>query len=106
MKKINIILVLLFLTTLTNSCKSLKDGLSGRKQNNSDEFLVQKKNPLVLPPGYKDLPTPGNSNEMSKNNKSNEEVQKLLGVIQNKKGTTTLKNGSLEKYVLENIKDN
>ena len=32
------------------SCQSIKDGLSGKKSENSDEFLVQKKNPLVLPP--------------------------------------------------------
>ena len=43
------------------SCQSVKDGLSGNKGDNSDEFLVQKKNPLVLPPDFKKLPTPDSS---------------------------------------------
>ena len=34
-----LILICFFLT----SCQSIKDGLSGRKSENSDEFLVQKK---------------------------------------------------------------
>ena len=40
------------------SCQSVKNALSGVKQENSDEFLVQKKNPLVLPPDFTDLPEP------------------------------------------------
>ena len=42
MKKINISFVLVMIIFLT-SCQSVKDGLSGRKSENSDEFLVQKK---------------------------------------------------------------
>jgi len=41
-----------------NACQNVKDGLSGKKKTNSDEFLVQKKNPLVLPPDYNKLPEP------------------------------------------------
>ena len=50
--------ILLPLIIDLNSCQSVKDGLSGRKNENSDEFLVQKKNPLILPPDYMNLPTP------------------------------------------------
>ena len=39
-----------------SSCGS--EGLIGGKKDNTDEFLVQKKNPLVLPPDYNDLPMP------------------------------------------------
>ena len=39
-----------------SSCGS--EGLIGGKKDNTDEFLVQKKNPLVLPPDYNDLPLP------------------------------------------------
>ena len=47
MKKFSFLIVLfsIFLT----SCQSIKDGLSGSKSENSDEFLVQKKNHLVMP---------------------------------------------------------
>ena len=48
------LLILLFLY----SCENVKNALSGKKYENSDEFLVIKKNPLVLPPNFNDLPTP------------------------------------------------
>jgi hypothetical protein len=47
MKKTNYILILLLtLPIFLNACQGIKDGLSGRKSENSDEFLVQKKMPL------------------------------------------------------------
>ena len=35
--------------------------LTGQKKNSTDEFLVEKKDPLILPPNYEELPTPDNS---------------------------------------------
>ena len=40
------------------SCQSVKDALTGKKYESSDEFLVIKKNPLVLPPDFNELPSP------------------------------------------------
>ena len=51
-KKYFFIILLFFLC----SCQNVKDALSGKKYENSDEFLVIKKNPLVLPPNFNDLP--------------------------------------------------
>ena len=51
-----IILSNLFLFLL--SCGTLKEGFSNQKKNNSDEFLVEKKTPLVMPPNYNELPEP------------------------------------------------
>ena len=51
-----IILSNLFLFLL--SCGTVKEGFSNQKKNNSDEFLVEKKTPLVMPPNYNDLPEP------------------------------------------------
>ena len=57
MKKNKIILILLMML-VTASCQTVKNAVSGAKQENSDEFLVQKKNHLVLPPDFDDLPEP------------------------------------------------
>ena len=51
-----IILLNLFLFLL--SCGTIKEGFSNQKKNNSDEFLVEKKSPLVMPPNYNELPEP------------------------------------------------
>ena len=52
---ITIFLTLLFL----NACGSITEGLGGTKKKGSDEFLVEKKAPLVLPPSFGELPEPG-----------------------------------------------
>ena len=54
-----IILIILMCTTLL-SCTSIKEGLSSSK-NNTDEFLIEKKAPLVMPPDFNELPIPSNS---------------------------------------------
>ena len=38
--------------------QSAKKTLTGEKEYTTDEFLVQKKNPLILPPDYENLPDP------------------------------------------------
>ena len=42
-----------------NSCSTVAEGLAGSKKKSSDEFLVEKKAPLVLPPSFGELPEPG-----------------------------------------------
>jgi len=37
---------------------SVKRGLTGEKRASTDEFFIQKKDPLILPPDYENLPSP------------------------------------------------
>ena len=91
-------MLLLFLA----SCQSVKDGLTGKKTNNTDEFLIKKKNPLVLPPEFEKLPE---SKETVK--KKEEENFNILKVV--KKDQKEIKNieieksESLEKSILKKI---
>ena len=39
----NKFVLLIFVSTFLISCQSVKDGLTGVKRNNSDEFLIEKK---------------------------------------------------------------
>ena len=58
-KKIILILVITsFITSCRGTFSSIKRGLTGEKQNSTDEFLIQKKDPLILPPDFENLPTP------------------------------------------------
>ena len=80
--KINKFALLIFfgLLFLLSSCQSAKEGLTGGKKDNTDEFLVQKKNPLVLPPDYNDLPLPKDykiKDDQSSANLDNE-IKKLM----------------------------
>ena len=54
--------ILIVIAILFSSCSSLKEGFTNQKKNNSDEFLVEKKSPLVMPPDYNELPIPNEEN--------------------------------------------
>ena len=58
MYKIINILIIIFFVTSCQSLKTAKKTLTGEKEFTTDEFMVQKKNPLILPPDYENLPTP------------------------------------------------
>ena len=65
MKYVSIIIFLNFILFFS-SCSSMKEGFSNQKRNNSDEFLVEKKSPLIIPPDYNDLPIPGSRDKTLK----------------------------------------
>ena len=59
LKKIIYILILIFfVSSCADTFDSVKRGLTGQKSQSTDEFLVKKKDPLILPPDYENLPTP------------------------------------------------
>ena len=103
MKKFKILLILfVFLFT---SCQSIKDGLSGKKNENSDEFLVQKKNPLVLPPKFLELPEPSNESfNKSKTIEDETDIQKILEIEETTENQQ-IQQGSAEDFVLRQIKN-
>ena len=108
MKKIiqSIFYLTIILITL-GSCQSVKEGLAGKKQKNSDEFLVQKKNPLSLPPKFKKLPKPKVAN--TNNNADDIDLREILTKKSSSANTTSVSEtsaGSLEKSILEKIKSN
>ena len=61
-KRLIYILLFVFLTSCADTFDSVKRGLTGAKKSSADEFLVQKKDPLILPPDYENLPSPGERN--------------------------------------------
>ena len=63
-KKTIFLMMLIFLvTSCANSWSNVKRGLTGAKQKSTDEFLVQKKDPLILPPDFDSLPSPSDKEE-------------------------------------------
>ena len=110
MKKLfkNTIYLIVVLFSLS-ACQSVKDGLTGKKKSNSDEFLVKKKNPLVLPPEFDKLPTPKILSKKELINEGDIDLKSIITkkVIGTKKKTKIKKsNGTLEKNILEKIKSN
>ena len=103
------IFYLILILILFSSCNTAKEDLTEKKKvNNSDQFLIEKKNPLILPPDYELLPEPKTLNEVASAKKEdsiktilnkNSEISKSNPKIKND-------NSSLEESILKKIKKN
>ena len=80
MKKNIKILTLFFIMLFFYSCGTAKDALQGKKRSEQgDEFLIDKKNPLSMPPDFDKLPEPGEKiSALTNENKDNSEIKDLL----------------------------
>ena len=96
--------ILIAIVLLFSSCTSLKEGFVNQKKNNSDEFLVEKKSPLVMPPDYNELPIPNEKNI----NKESNEIKSLISKSKNGEIEENFdkKSSSFEESILEKIKNN
>ena len=89
---------------ILSSCGTIRDGFSNKKKNNSDEFLVEKKSPLVMPPDYNELPIP-NEEKIEKETK---DIKSLISKSKQEEISEDLnkKNSSFEGSILKKIKKN
>ena len=106
MKKINIILIFFISIFIFNSCTTLRDGFSSQKKNSTDEFMVKKKSPLVMPPEFDELPVPEEVNQILENNEETD-IKKLITNNENSSNeNSTNQNTDFESSILEKIKNN
>ena len=95
MKKTNPLIASFLILFFLNSCGTVAEGLGGSKKKGSDEFLVEKKSPLILPPSFGELPEP--------------EKEPEENIISNKKDTSDIEDiinqsSSVSKSENDNIK--
>ena len=50
MKKIKIVFFVLLFGLILNACGTVKEAFEAPRKNSSDEFLIEKKSPLSMPP--------------------------------------------------------
>ena len=89
-----------------SGCTSVKETLSGQKKENTDEFLVKKKNPLVLPPNFDELPQPQLKDTEIEDQDQNIDFSGVLSDAENKNEKVKNDNSSLEKSISEILNSN
>ena len=99
-KKILYIISLIFFVISCNSLDSVKRGITGQKQKSTDEFLVKKKNPLILPPDYESLPTPDEQRAAKEKISSFEKTLKKISLDEGVSSSAS----SVEESILQQIK--
>ena len=87
-----------FLASCGGTFDSIKRGLTGEKAASTDEFLIKKKDPLILPPDYENLPVPGD--------RTASEIEKIPSFKETLEGTIeeTSSSSSVEGSILEKIR--
>ena len=100
-----IILIFFLITACVETLDDVKKGLGGGKRKTSDEFLVKKKDPLVLPPKWDKLPEPGQNMNFEDDIEEATDIEELIQLNKDQKSLTNIKqSGSLEESVLKQLK--
>ena len=101
MNKIKKFIFIISVSFLINSCGTVKEGFQNPKKNSSDEFLVEKKSPLIMPPDFEKLPIP---DENTKETESSENSLKELFSENQTIDEVNSSNKNLEEKLLDKIK--
>ena len=107
MNKFFKIFKLLFLLLFLYSCGSVGEALQGKKRSDQgDEFLIDKKNPLTMPPDFDKLPKPGEANiDSTKDIVSNQSnIKDLLKNNDDEYVSNSDESTSVESSILKKIK--
>ena len=102
MKNLRIFIFLNLAILLLTSCGTVKKGFQNPKKNNSDEFLVEKKSPLVMPPDFDELPIPKKDDNKLKTEKNT--IKELMTENPSDNSDNTSENKDLEVSILDKIK--
>ena len=107
MNKLFKISKLLFLLFFLYSCGSVGEALQGKKRSDQgDEFLINKKNPLVMPPDFDKLPKPGETVMKSTKNIESDQsnIKNLLKNSDDESIQIIDESTSIESSILKKIK--
>ena len=101
MKKFNLLFILGIALIILSGCNTVKKGFQNPKKNSSDEFLVEKKSPLVMPPEFNELPIPNQNVDTNQKQKNN-----IKNLITDNNGNTDqeVSDSDLEGSILSKIK--
>ena len=103
------VFVLINILIFLSSCGSVERAFSNQKKNSSDEFLVEKKSPLVMPPNYDDLPIPKSSENHDQKKNNLNTIQDLItnnDNLNNDNMNDNTQDQTFEKSILEKINQN
>ena len=109
MKKTNPLIASFLIILFLNSCGTVAEGLGGSQKKGSDEFLVEKKSPLVLPPSFGELPEPGKEIEENiiSEKKDTSDIENIIN--QNSSISTSDKSddtkNSIEQSIIKKINE-
>jgi len=93
----NKILISILFLLFISACS----GMGTKRSDKSDEFLIEKKNPLVMPPDINDLPKPEEETDLKVDENGFKEI--LISNSTDKQKSKSVSSGSLEESIIKKI---
>ena len=104
LSNLKIFLLVIIISIFSMSCSSVKNAFDPKRKNSSEEFLVEKKSPLSIPPDFEKLPVPKSE---EKEQEKIDEIQTLLEKTNKNSGESNEnKDTELDELILEKIINN
>ena len=98
-------LLIIFATILLSNCSTVQKAFDPQNKNTSDEFLVEKKSPLSIPPSFEELPVPSNEKVDKESQINNIEIL-ITEESDNKKLEIVNSDKDFEQLIIDKIKNN
>ena len=98
-------LLIILSTILISSCGSVQKAFDPQNKNTSEEFLVEKKSPLSMPPSFEELPVPSNE-KVDKESQINNIESLITEKNNNEKLETDESDKDFEQSIIDKIKNN
>ena len=104
-RNIKLSLLLILSTIILSNCGSVQKAFDPQNKNTSEEFLVEKKSPLSMPPSFEELPVPSNE-KADKESQINNIESLIIEKSNNEKLETVESDKDFEQSILDKIKNN
>ena len=102
MKNFYKFIILSLMVLILTSCQSVVDGISMKKKKNTDQFLIEKKSPLVLPPDFDELPEP--ASEVKRSEEEEFDIKNVLGQTSTSDENKKTDSSSIKNTIMKKIK--
>ncbi len=104
-KNIKSSFLIILSTILISSCGSVQKAFDPQNKNTSEEFLIEKKSPLSIPPSFEELPVPSNE-KVNEESQINNIESLITEKSNNEKLKTVESDKDFEQSILDKIKNN
>jgi len=104
-KNIKFLILIILGTIILSNCGLMQQAFDPQNKNTSEEFLIEKKSPLSMPPSFEELPVPSNE-KIDQESQINNIESLITENNNNEKSETTDTDKDFEQSILDQIKNN
>ena len=104
-KNIKFLILIILGTIILSNCGLMQQAFDPQNKNTSEEFLIEKKSPLSMPPSFEELPVQSNE-KIDQESQINNIESLITENNNNEKLETTDTDKDFEQSILDQIKNN